>query len=296
MQKIPRTSFVHVMSKDNECVASIKAGEHVQFETAKPGIPDAVFEKDYSVEPFPKRILTITGPLYVEGAEPGDCLKITVEGIELDDMGKMWMGQWMGALMNHVDHCYMKNVQVKDGIVHLDEENQFPVRPMIGTIGTAPADEPVDCLIPGNHGGNMDSLSVTVGNTLYLPVNVEGALLCVGDVHAAMGYGEILGTGVEIGSCVTLKVDVLKNTKVAHPVVETENSYVVLASAEKFEEAYVEVINSAIDVYMECNGSSFDVAYAMVGQTADLKIEQIVNPHMTLSFEIPKNVLKRKLY
>lgn len=296
VQKIPRTSFVHVMSKDNAAVASIKSGETVQFETAKPGIPDEVFEKDYSKEPFPKRILTITGPLFVEDAHPGDCLKITIENIELDNEGKMWMGQWMGALMNQVDHCFMKKVIVENGFVHLDEDNKFPIRPMIGTIGTAPANDPVDCLIPGSHGGNMDSLSVAIGNELYLPVNVEGALLCVGDVHAAMGYGEILGTGVEIGSCVTLKVEVLKNTLVVHPVVETKNSYIILVSAEKFEEAYEEAINSAIKIFMDCNGSSFDFAYAMVGQTADLKIEQIVNPYMTLSFEIPKNVLKRKLF
>lgn len=292
MLKIPRTDFVHIMSKENKAVASINPGESVQFETAKPGIPDAVFTKDYSVEPFPKRILTITGPLYVNGAMPGDCLKITIENIELDSEGKMWMGQWMGALMNQVDHCYMKNVSVKDGIVHFDENNQYPVRPMIGTIGTAPAGEAVDCLVPGDHGGNMDSLSVTNGNILYLPVNVEGALLSVGDVHAAMGYGEILGTGVEIGSLVTLKVELLKNNPVVHPFVETENSYIILVSAATFDEACIEVTESAIKFFMDKKGSSFDVAYAMVGQTADLKVEQVVNPFVTLSMEIPKAVLK----
>lgn len=284
------------MSKENRPAAVIKSGETVQFETAKPGIPDEVFEKDYRVEPFPKRILTITGPLFVEGALPGDCLKITVEDIELDNKGKMWMGQWMGALMDEVDHCFMTNVDVKDGFVHLDAENVFPVRPMIGTIGTAPADAPVDCLIPGDHGGNMDCLSITTGSTLYLPVNVEGALLCVGDVHAAMGAGEILGTGVEIGSCVTLKVEVIKDRLLSYPIIETQDTYVILTSAEKFEEASKKVIRNAIGVFMDCNGSSFDIAYAMVGQTSDLRIEQIVNPSMTLSYEIPKALLKKKLF
>ncbi|MEG1492526.1 MAG: acetamidase/formamidase family protein [Oscillospiraceae bacterium] len=284
------------MSKDNKAVASINSGETFAIETSKPGIPDEVFTKDYRTEPFPTRILTITGPVFVNGAMPGDCLKISIENIELDNEGKMWMGQWMGVLMHQVDHCYMKNVKVEDGYVLLDEANKFPVRPMIGTIGTAPANEAIDCLSPGDHGGNMDSLSVTSGNTLYLPVNVEGALLSVGDVHAAMGYGEIFGTGVEIGSIVTLTVDVIKNKQLIHPIVETENSYIILVSSATFDEAAVEAANSAAKLFMELNACSFDVAYALAGQTADMRIEQIANPLVTLSMEIPKYMLKNILF
>ena len=102
----------------------------------------------------------------MEGAEPGDILSVKIEDIRLDDAGKMWMGQWMGILMNEVDHCYMRKVSVENNSVVFSDTLSFPTRPMIGTLGVAPSGDPVDCLVPGTHGANMDSLSVTTGNTL----------------------------------------------------------------------------------------------------------------------------------
>lgn len=262
------------------------------FETAKPGIPDETFTRDYTKEPFPKRVLTITGPVYVDGAEPGDVLKIRILDIALDTMGKMWMGQWMGALMDEVDHCYMKKVPVENGVVRFREDLAFPVRPMIGTIGVAPAGAPVDCVLPGDFGGNMDSLSIRPGSTLYLPVFVPGALLSVGDIHAAMGYGEILGTGIEIGSTVTLEIDLIKNKSLSGPVVETADSFEVIASGTDTRQVCLEAARRAIRLIQSAAGLSFDEAYALAGQTADLKLLQIVNYSSTVGMEIPKAVLR----
>ena len=292
MKHLTTNSVIHVMDKENVPAITIGSGETIAVETAKPGIPDATFTKDYSVEPYPKRILTITGPIYVEGAEPGDVLKIRIDDIRLDTMGKMWMGQWMGILMNEVDHCYMRKVRVEDGVVHFSARLTFPVRPMIGTLGVPPAREPVDCLVPADHGANMDSLNVTTGNTLYLQVGVPGGLLSVGDVHAAMGYGEVLGTGIEIGSTVVMTIDVIKAKALSCPTVETDHSFELLVSGNDLSEACREVTRRAIDFVMSHNGCDFDEAYALVGQTSDLKICQVVNPDCTVSMEIPKAVLK----
>lgn len=294
MKYLTTRSVIHVMDKENIPAITIGSGETIAVETAKPGIPDETFTKDYSVEPYPRRVLTITGPIYVEGAEPGDILKIRIEDIRLDTMGKMWMGQWMGILMDEVDHCYMRKVRVEDGIVHFSDTISFPVRPMIGTLGVAPAGEPVDCLVPGDHGANMDSLNVAAGNTVYLQVGVPGALLSVGDVHAAMGYGEVLGTGIEIGSTVVMTIDVIKSRELKHPVVETPASFEILVSGSDLPEACREVTRSAIGFVMRHNGCGFDEAYALVGQTSDLKICQVVNPDCTVSMEIPKSVLKNR--
>ena len=294
MKSLTTASVIHVMSKDNVPAITIASGETIAVETAKPGIPDETFTKDYTKEPYPKRILTITGPIYVEGAEPGDILRVEIRDIQLDTMGKMWMGQWMGILMNEVDHCYMRKVKVADGVVHFSDDLTFPVRPMIGTLGTAPAGDPIDCLAPGEHGGNMDALNVAIGNAVYLPVGVKGALLAVGDVHAAMGDGEVLGTGIEIGSTVVMKIDVIKGKRLRHPTVETPTSFELLVSGDDMPEACREVTRSAIEFVMERNGCSFDEAYALVGQTSDLKICQVVNPDCTVSMEIPKHVLKSR--
>lgn len=291
MKQVTTASVIHVMSKNNPPAAVVENGEIIRVETAKPGIPDEVFTKDYSVTPFPKRILTITGPIYVENCEPGDTLKIDVLDIQLDVAGKMWMGQWMGILMNEVDHCYLKKVQVHDGRVHFSEKLSFPIKPMIGTIGVAPAGEDIACLVPGEHGANMDAINATIGNSVYLPVQVSGGLLAVGDVHAAMGLGEVLGTGVEIGSTLTLRLSVIKNKTFAHPLVETPTSYEFLISDGDLLNGFKEATRTAIDFIRERNGVSFDEAYAITGQTCDLRVMQVVNPISTVSIEIPKSVL-----
>ena len=291
MKSLTAANVIHVMSASNPPALTISSGETICVETAKPGIPDETFTKDYSKVPFPKRVLSITGPIYVEGAEPGDLLKVSVERIELDTMGKMWMGQWMGILMDEVDHCYMQKVPVSDGQVHFGDSLTFPIRPMIGTLGVAPAGEGVDCVLPGDYGGNMDCLSIAPGNSVYLPVFVPGALLAVGDVHAAMGYGEVLGTGIEIGSTVIMTVEVLKGQAVKHPMVETSDSLEIIVSGNDFRELCCEATRSAIDLVCQRRGCSFDEAYAIVGQTSDLKILQVVNYCTSLSLQIPKSLL-----
>ncbi len=285
MQHLTTASVIHVMSKDNVPALRVADGETILVDTAKPGIPDEVFTKDYSVTPFPKRILTITGPIYVENCEPGDTLKIDVLDIQLDTAGKMWMGQWMGILMDEVDHCYLKKVEVKGDRVIFSDKLSFPIKPMIGTIGVAPQGEDVACLVPGEHGANMDAINATIGNSVYLQAQVKGGLLSVGDVHAAMGLGEVLGTGVEIG------LSVLKNKTFAHPLIETPTSYEFLISDKDIQNGLKEATRTAIRFVQDSSGVSFDEAYAIVGQTCDLKIMQVVNPISTVSIEIPKAVL-----
>jgi amidase len=280
------------MSKNNPPVLSVKSGETIMVETAKPGIPDEVFTKDYSVVPFPKRVLTITGPIYIEDSEPGDILKIDIKDIELDVNGKMWMGQWMGILMDEVDHCFLKKVKVENNLVYFNDEITFPTTPMIGTIGVAPLGDDIACLIPGDHGANMDALNASVGNSVYLQIQVKGGLLSLGDVHAAMGLGEVLGTGIEIGSTVTMTVTVIKDKKLKHPMIETPSHYEFLISNIDLLECCKEATRTAISYVQEINNCSFDEAYALVGQTSNLKIMQVVNPVFTVSIEIPKQVLK----
>lgn len=296
MKKITAADVIHVMDEKNIPALTVRCGETFAVETANPGIPDETFQKDYATTPFPKRILTITGPICVDGAEPGDILCVHIDDIRLNAEGKMWMGQWMGILMDEVDHCYMRKARVENNTVIFREDVRFPTSPMIGTIGTAPAGDPIDCLYPGAHGGNMDALNVKPGSVVYLPVNVEGAMLAIGDVHAAMGHGEVLGTGIEIGSTVTLRVELIKARTQKHPVIETADSFEIAVSGDNMLELCKEATRCAIDFVMAHGDYSFDEAYALAGQTSDLKILQVVNPWYTISMSIPKLILKNKEY
>lgn len=292
MKSLTAASVIHVMDKENVPAITIGAGEVIEVETAKPGIPDAVFTKDYTKEPYPKRILTITGPIYVEGCEPGDCLKVEVLDIRLDNKGKMWMGQWMGILMDEMDHCCKWDAVVEENMVRFSKGITFPVDSMIGTLGVAPAGEAVDCLSPGRHGGNMDAKEIAPGSIVYLPVQVKGGLLAVGDVHAAMGFGEVFGTGVEIGSTVTLRISVEKEPPAPWPVVEKPDSYTILVSGKEMEEICKEAVRTTIGFLQAHRELTFDEAYALAGQTCHLKIAQVVNPERTVAMEIPKDILK----
>ncbi len=294
LKQVSAADVIHVWDKNSPPVLHVADGETVVFETTKPGIPDETFTRDYSVNPYPKRVLSITGPVYVDGAEPGDVLKLEIQSIELDDLGKMWMGQWMGILMGDVDHCYIKKVAVDENGVRFNEKLRLPLKPMIGTIGVAPAGEPVNCVLPGDFGGNMDALNAKPGSIVYLPVFVEGALLSVGDVHATMGYGEVLGTGVEIGSTVTLRVELLKGKGLRWPVIETENSFELMASGTDMAENCREATRRAISFVQERTDLDFDEAYALVGQVGDLKILQVVNYSSTIAMEIPKAFIEKK--
>ena len=291
MRFISDEKIIHTMSPFNEPIAKVEDGETFKIETRSPGIPDEVFEKDYSDGNYPQRILSITGPVYIEGAQSGDLLEVSIDKIDLKSQGKMWMGQWMGILMDEVTKPYLKKVNVENGRVFFNEKISFPVKPMIGTIGVAPLEE-IDCLRQGNHGGNMDVLSLAPGSKVYLPISVEGALLAVGDVHAAMGEGEVLGTGIEIGSVVTLTVNVIKAKSIKHPLIETKDSYEIVVSNEDLVEACKEATRSMIGFIREKLNITFDEAYALTGQCAHLRICQVVNPLCTVRFEISKEILK----
>jgi amidase len=284
--------IIHNMSALNEPIEFVNPGETFVIQTRKPGIPDEVFEKDYSDGQYPQRILSITGPVFVNNAEPGDILEVTILDIELDNEGKMWMGQWMGILMDEVNKPYLKKVKVKDDMVIFSDKIVFPIRPMIGTLGVAPADEEIPCLYPGQHGSNMDVPSVAPESKLYLPVNVKGALLAVGDVHAAMGNGEIFGTGIEIGSKVTMSVNLIKGKKLKHPMIETPNSYEFIVSDADIIKASKEVTKEMIRFLQDRLELSFEEAYALTGQAANLKFGQVVNPIYTVSMEISKDIFQ----
>lgn len=290
MKFISDEKIIHSMSALNEPIEFINPGETFIIQTRKPGIPDEVFEKDYSDKQYPPRILSITGPVYVNSAEPGDILEVTIVDIELDNEGKMWMGQWMGILMDEVKKPYLKKVKVEGNRVIFSDKISFPIRPMIGTLGVAPAEGEIPCLYPGQHGANMDVPSVAPGNKVFLPVHSKGAFLAVGDVHAAMGDGEIFGTGIEIGSKVTLKVDLIKEKKLNHPIIETPNSYELIVSDSDIIEASKEVTRQMISFLQERLDLSFEEAYALAGQVANLKFGQVVNPIYTVSMEIGKDI------
>ncbi len=237
------------------------------------------------------RINPATGPLFIEGAEPGDTLAVDILDIEVGDRGVMTAVPGMGAAGERIRESVTMIVPVRTGLVHFGSLI-FEARPMIGVIGTAPANDRIPTGTPGPHGGNMDSKVIVKGSTVYLPVAVHGALLAMGDLHALMGDGEVLICGVEVPGRVTVSTRLLKKRTFPCPLIETDSAYYVVHSAETLDEAATGALRHAVDLMVECTGLSPEESLALLSIKGNLQISQVVDPLKTVRMEVPKTILR----
>ena len=237
------------------------------------------------------RINPATGPIYVEGAEPGDLLKVTISRIEIDEKGTMVSGEGFGVLGEVLKDIYTKIIPIRDGKAVFSDEIQIPIQPMIGVIGVAPKDTAINTGTPGKHGGNMDNTMVAEGATLYFNVEVPGALFALGDVHAVMGDGEIGVSGLEIPAKINVTLDVIKGKSIESPMLENDEFWSVIESAEDLEDA-VQGATEKMFRFLSGKLNLMDGEIAMLMSLAgQLQFCQVVDPLKTVRFTMPKKYL-----
>lgn len=231
-----------------------------------------------------------TGPIYVEGARPGDTLAAEILDIRVWDRGAALIVPGFGFLQDAIPGPYTKVFAVEgEGSIRYGERIRLPLRPMIGTIGVAPL-EPITTLSSGPHGGNLDTTDIRAGCTVYLPVFVEGALFGLGDVHAAMGDGEVCGTGIECGAEVTVRLDLRRDMPIGWPHLESAAEIMTVASAETLEAAIRIALLDMVSWLGRAYGLSQEEAYVLTSIAGDVRIGQIVDPMVTVRVAIPKGV------
>lgn len=289
-----RISSEHVifeMNKDNEPALQVDSGSTVVFETLDCFSNTVQSETDLVSSIDFSKVNPATGPLYVNGAEPGDTLKVTIHSIKVADQGVVVTAPGLGNLADSITEeetviCRVTNDYVDYKGIHI------PLRKMIGVIGTAPAGEGVNTGTPHDHGGNMDTTRIAEGATLYLPVNVEGALLAMGDLHATMGDGEIMGDGLEIPGEVEVTVEVVKNVNLPVPLVETEDLWVTIGARETLEEASKLATHNMVKLIQNKSELTFNQAGMLLSLAGNLHTCQVVNPNVSVRMELPKALLK----
>ena len=282
---------IFAMSKDNPPVLTVVSGETLLFETMD-CFSNQVTDEAAGLDALDwERINPATGPVAVANAEPGDALKISILDIEVGPVGTMAAIPENGVLGAFVTQSSVKRIPVSGGVVHFSDAIQLPADPMIGVIGVAPAGDAIPCGEPGSHGGNMDNTAIRKGATLYLPVFAHGALLAMGDVHACMGDGEIMVTGVEIPAKVTVKIELLKNANLEHPMLENEGSCYAIASHEDLEQAILAATLTMNRCVMDKLGLSFNEAGMLLSAAGNLEFCQVVDPKRTVRFAMPKSLL-----
>jgi len=290
-------------------VKTIAPGTTLSFECSDSGsghftpgsTVEAVTTLDFS------KVNPVTGPIFIDGAEPGDVLKVTIEGFEPSGFGWTAIIPGFGLLADEFsapDLTLWKYDAATLAPAAFSKFGKVPLKPFAGTIGLAPAAPGLHSIVPPRRvGGNMDIRDLSAGSVLYLPVEVAGALFSVGDTHAAQGDGEVCGTAIESAMNVTLGFDLIKQTPLAMPRFTTPGPVTNHLDAKGYEVttgigpdlmtgARAAVANM-IDLLGKLHGLSANDAYMLCSVCGDLRISEIVDmPNWVVSFYFPRVVFE----
>ncbi|MCA0988445.1 acetamidase/formamidase family protein [Guptibacillus algicola] len=280
-------SVIYDFNKTHAQVKSVKTGETIEISTYD-CFENQIQSEDTEITGIDwNRVNPATGPIYVEGAMPGDVLKVKIEKLEIGNQGVMVVGPELGVMGHRLKEMESKVIPIQDGKA-IFNHIEIPLNPMIGVIGVAPEGEGVSCGTPGAHGGNMDNKMITEGATLYFPVAVEGALFGLGDFHAAMGDGEVSVSGIEVPGKATVTLEVLKEERVVQPMLENNEVVTQIASSQTLEEAVKIATELMIDRIVEKTGMSVSEVTMLMSAVGQVEICQVVDPLMTVRFVVPK--------
>jgi acetamidase/formamidase len=235
------------------------------------------------------RVYPLAGPIAVDGAEPGDTL--AVEILDLHTQGWGWTAilPGLGLLPDDFPDAYLRVFDLSDGdLIHFREDIKVPIEPFMGTMGVCPAGASAQPVMPpGTFGGNMDTRQLTRGATLYLPVQVRGALFSCGDAHAAQGDGEVCVTGLESPMYGALRFTLHKDRPIPAPQYLTGGPLAPrVAGAPWYGTTGVgpdlflgaqEAVRAMVDHLSAEHGLSPEDAYLLCSLCVDLRISEIVD-------------------
>ena len=288
MRVIPKDKVIFHFNTTNKANYTVKDGEvfWVEVDDCYSGqITDASVKRpdiDISI------MDCAVGPIDIEGAQPGDTLCVEVMAIDLADHGIMVTNCGLGVLGDRITETDTKIIPVHDGFAHFSDTIKIPLTPMIGVMGVAPKSGEIHCAVPEDHGANMDTKMVKVGARVYFPVNVPGAGLAVGDMHACMGDGELSGTGIEIAGRMCLKVTLYRDRPIQRPVIETYDGIYFLASRLTLEESIKVATADVVEFLMKKLDLNFPDAYRLMSATCDAQICEVVDDNVTVRLHCPK--------
>lgn len=289
--RISRNFSFFAFSGDNKPATRVSTPCHLTFETLDALNGQVVSEEQRLDSLDFDAVNPATGPVYIEGAKPGDALCVRIRAIRLESVGVTMTIPGAGLLPDQVNGK-VNMCRLTDKTFFF-KDVELPLNPMIGVIGVAPAEGGISCGVPGAHGGNMDTTGIGQGSMLYLPVFVPGALFGLGDLHAAMGDGEVCVTGIETVGEVDLSLDLEKNMRLPCPLLKTRDELAFLASAESTDQALQLSVRYMNDLLVRETDLDLDDALMLMSLCGNARISQVVDPLKTARFCMPLEVLKK---
>lgn len=261
---------------------------------------------DVSTMDFSK-VNPVTGPIFVDGAKPGDVLKITIHQFEPSGFGWTANIPGFGLLADDFKEPALALWNYNPTTLEpalFGEHARVPLKPFAGTIGVAPAEKGLHSVVPPRRvGGNLDIRDLAAGTTLYLPIEVEGALFSIGDTHAAQGDGEVCGTAIESAMNVALTLDLIKDTPLKMPRfttpgpvtrhLDTKGYEVTTGIGSDLWEGAKAALSNMIDLLCQTQNLNPVDAYMLCSACGDLRISEVVDqPNWVVSFYFPRSVFE----
>jgi acetamidase/formamidase len=293
-------------------VLKIASGDTVRVETMVAGglervraagvadreIPDSLQQVERTVTDRGPGAHPLTGPIYVQGAEPGDVLEVRIIGFEfLHPFGVTGFRPGSGTLPDDFPHSRFKVIRFdpKSGSAEFGPGIRLKLAPFWGSIGVAPPSviRRLSSGPPGAHVGNLDNKELVAGSTLFLPVHVAGALLSVGDGHALQGDGEVTITALETSLRGTMQITVRKGMQIRWPRAETPTHYIAMGLHTDLDEAARMATREMIDFLVTQKGMSRDDAYILSSLAVDLRVTQLVDDTKGIHAMLSKSIFQK---
>ncbi|HXY46041.1 MAG TPA: acetamidase/formamidase family protein [Acidimicrobiales bacterium] len=302
-----RAQIHHGWSRDHVPVLSVPSGSEIAFETTdasggqiRPGSThESVRDLDF------ERVNPVSGPVYVEGARPGDTLQVDILAVEPGAYGWTGIIPGFGLLADRFPDPWLYVWELEGGHAQFTEDVRVPLQPFCGVLGVAPAESGLHSVVPPRRvGGNLDTRQLGPGATLYLPVEVEGALFGVGDTHAAQGDGEVCGTAIEATMSVTLRLSVRPDLQVDTPEFDLTRPlerpgaaaagyHATTGVGPDLMEAARQSVEAMITHLEARRRLSREQAYALCSVAADLRLSEVVDaPNWVVSAFLPNDLFR----
>jgi acetamidase/formamidase len=287
---VPEDQVHYLWDEGNEPTLRVASGDEVTVRTRE--VSDGQITPESTVEALgsldESRLYPLVGPVHVEGAAPGDTLKIEILSIETQGWGWAAILPGLGLLPDDFPHPYLRIFDLSGDTTPLGDVARIPVEPFFGAMGVCPAGaSPQPVMPPGIFGGNMDTRQLVSGSTLYLPVQVEGALFSCGDAHGAQGDGEVCVTGIEAPMQGTFRLTLEKGRSIPAPQwsapgpltprVDAGGFYATTGVGPDLFVASQDALRAMIDHLIVTRPLSPEDAYVLASLCVDLKISEIVD-------------------
>jgi acetamidase/formamidase len=311
----PQTVVVGNYWSESKPVLTIRSGDTVTIETVGTATVAALERQNVPADQIPASLRAITkamadkalergpgghiltGPIFIEGAEPGDVLELHIDKIT---MSVPWASNSFSPTSGFLKEDFKQRYEK---IIPLDRDKMLgifspsiaiPLHPFFGSMGVAPppAAGRINSAPPGTHAGNLDNRNLVAGTTLFIPVHVKGALFQVGDGHAGQGDGEVDITAMETPLIGTFRFVIRKDLHLAWPRAETPTHYIVMGTDEDLTVATTVAVREMIDFLMTVKGLSHDDAYVLSSIAADFEITQLVDGKKGVHGMIAKSIFK----